>query len=290
MPYKDPEKKRANGRECDARRMQKQSAKGNLYRVHHAEENAAYQRKYKELTKGLYAEEIARRRNPIIIEADLAFLGCDFHIPFHDTDLLSKLCDHGKELGKPLFICAGDFWDCDTYTKYSNEIGIMEPFEQEIIHVGDVIKRLKRSFSNIIFTKGNHEKRWIDLNNGNMTMEHLFGLTRIHTGYQTTMDSFMNLIQEGQNWLIGHPKAYSQTPLQVANRIASKYHCHVALGHSHLQAQGWDLSGKYQVCDLGGMFHQPSLDYQRELTRHPMNKSGYYVLENNQLALIKGGD
>ncbi len=190
-------------------------------------------------------------------------------------------------MNKPKLIVPGDFWDFENYSHYCKEIGVMEPFETEVEHVATVTKRLRKCFSMIYFTMGNHEKRIIDFNGGRMTMEMLFKWLDVSSGYEVTMDTFLNLIQQGQLWLIGHPSAYSQTPLKVASRLATKHHCNVAVGHSHLMATGFDPPGKFRICDLGGMYHQPSLDYQRKLTRHPMNKSGFFILENNTLTAIE---
>ncbi len=96
---KNPERSKQINRIEDIGRAGKQTAKGILYRTDHPEKQLEYdeRRKQKINNRGLYADEIERRRNPIIIYSDEpVVIAADFHIPFHDTHLLQKLCDKGR--------------------------------------------------------------------------------------------------------------------------------------------------------------------------------------------------
>ncbi|MDD5049939.1 MAG: hypothetical protein PHH09_13520, partial [Methanoregulaceae archaeon] len=59
------------------------SARSHLHKLTHPQK-----RKSK---KGLYIDDIIKRRNPITIKDDFVFLTSDFHIPFHDINLVDRL-------------------------------------------------------------------------------------------------------------------------------------------------------------------------------------------------------
>ena len=281
---KNPEANKAINQKADAKQhiTGQMEARVGLHKILHPD-------KKKRARKGLYIDDIIKRRNPITVKDDFVFLTSDFHIPFHDIGLLDTLCDMGKDHGKPKLLVAGDYLDCDSYYLMARDIGVVNTFETELEHGATVLKQIRQCFSEITFCRGNHEDRWIKLNGARTTLKMLFKLMDIgDRGYQVTEDTSIGLVQKGEKWIVGHPKAYSQVPLTVARRIAEKHHCHTALGHSHIMAHGYDISGKFQVCDLGGLFDQSQLDYQRHLTKHPKNKSGFYILDENKLFPVEG--
>jgi len=47
-------------------------------------------------------------------------------------------------------------------------------------------------------------------------------------------------------------------------------------------------TGKSRISDLGGLFDQSQLDYQRHLTKHPKNRSGFFILDENKLFPVEG--
>lgn len=53
--------------------------------------------------------------------------------------------------------------------------------------------------------------------------------------------------------------------------------------HGHQFDQGWDRSGMYRVADGGGLFDVKSLDYARETSCHPVQRAGFYLLQDNIL-------
>lgn len=284
MPHKDPEERRAYQKGYDAGRLQQQSEKGKLWQKNHPDECAARVRKRRadSAKDGEYAADITYQRQPIDIDTDCCIIASDWHVPFHDLALQIRLYAVAKELGIKLLCVPGDFWDCDNFSMWTRTT-VTQSFQQEKENVRAVVAQNNEVFEQTLYSRGNHEMRWINLNKGLMGMEDLFGLTRIHTGYKVTMDDHIHVFQEGQMWRLCHPKNYSQIPLSVARELAVKHQCHIAAGHSHVMAQGKDKSGTFTVADTGGLYHRESLDYLRDTTRYPMTNAGFFVLENNKL-------
>lgn len=275
----------------DARYAEKKSAKGNLWQKHHPEACRERMRKLrmeKGRNDGIYAQMIEEQRNPIEIHSDAILLTGDWHVPFEDWNLIYLLDDVRKDYGIHDIAIVGDFWDCDNYTKFP-KLTFVECFKDEQERIAFVLKWLKRRFNRIYFSRGNHEKRWIDMNHGMMGMKELFATTEVLNGYEVTLDDHMFLYQNDEKWLLAHPRNYRITPLSVVRDLATKHNCHTVGYHGHQFSQGWDRSGKFKVADGGGLFDRAALDYLRETTCHPMTRNGFYLLQENELIPFEPG-
>lgn len=272
-------------RAYDARRSDRQASKGTLWRKSHPQQAREYKRKYraeKGRREGVYAQMICGQRNPITVYSDNVLVTCDYHIPFQDDCLIDYMLSVAEDNGVYDLIVAGDFWDCDNYSRHSR-LTWLESFQTEVKEVGKVLEKLVDQFDTIYFCRGNHEKRWIDMNTGLTGMEELFAMTKIVDGYEVTLDDHLKLVQKNQDWLICHPKNFRQVNLSVARDLSAKFHCNVISGHGHQFAQGWDRSGKYRVADGGGLFDRDSIDYLRETTCHPVTRNGFYLVQDDDL-------
>jgi predicted phosphodiesterase len=268
----------------DARRSEQQSAKGNLWKRSHPERARALQSKYRNRAVQLIDEQ----RTPINIYCDNVLVTSDFHIPFHDPVLVDILCQAGEENSVDTLMVSGDFWDCDNYSKFTRKTWTFT-FKEEIHLVREVMNYLLDYFKIIYFCRGNHEHRWIAVNTGMVGMDELFATTCIPTDrYKVTLDDHMYLYQGDEKWLLCHPKSFRQTNLSVVRDLAAKHQCNVIGGHGHQWAQGYDKSGTFVVADGGGLFQKEALDYLRETTCHPMVRSGFYLLQDNDLITYSG--
>jgi predicted phosphodiesterase len=269
-------------------RRQYISAKGNLYIRNHP----GYPRSH---AGGMYAQMLDEVRNPLRISSDNIAVTSDWHIPFCDDDLVKRLLNTNTEHGTRDLIIAGDFWDCDDYSRFTH-LSPPACFEEEIENVRHYLKRILRIFTNVYICRGNHEKRWIDLNAGKMGMKELYALARPSNMSEDawgkrvhiTTDDHIYFTQAGQLWLSCHPKSYRQINLSVARDLAAKHQCNVIVAHGHQWAQGLDRSGTFRILDGGGMFERAALSYQRDTSCHPMTRSGFYVLKDDRLILYEG--
>lgn len=276
-------------------RRQKRSAQGNIWVKDHPDIAAERRAKKGNNGSGLYAQMIDEQRNPITVELNNVALAGDFHIPFTNESLMKRFFSECKTHNTKDLIVGGDFWDCDNYSRFTR-LTSTASFKEEIEEVKKELKRLLSHFDRLWFCRGNHEKRWIDLNAGKMDMFELFKLAypgdfdrAMEEGrINITMDDHIHLIHEGQLWLICHPKNFRIVPLSVAQDLAAKNLCNVITFHGHAFRQGRDRSGQFRVAEGGGMFDRAALDYTRETTCHPMTRSGFYILKEGKLIPFEG--
>jgi predicted phosphodiesterase len=249
---------------------------------------------------GMYAQMIDEARDPITIESDNIAITSDWHLPFVDERLLKRLFEAAEEHDTKEMIIAGDFWDCDNYSRFTclteSGVKISQTFTGEIDEVKKMMSRILNVFDKLYFCRGNHEKRWIDLNAGKMGMKELFALAKpsnlsedaFNERVKITQDDHINLISHGQLWLCCHPRNFRITPLSVARDLSAKHLCNAIIAHGHAFNQGRDRSGVFRVADGGGMFERAALDYTRETTCHPMTRSGFFILKDNVLIPFEG--
>jgi hypothetical protein len=249
---------------------------------------------------GAYTLMLDEARNPLTIKSENVAITSDWHAPFYDNDLVNQLFADATEHGTTDLIIAGDMWDCDNYSKFTSMaesgMGVSQTFKGETEEVKKLMRRILMVFTNVYICRGNHCKRWIDLNAGKMGMKELFALARPSNMSEDawdkrvhiTTDDHINLIQDNETWLCCHPRNFRITPLSVARDLSAKHLCNVIVAHGHAFNQGRDRSGQFRVADGGGLFERAALDYTRETTCHPMTRSGFYILKNGTLYPYEG--
>lgn len=275
-------------------RMRKRSAQGKMWESNHRE-LINLRRKGERRKEGIYAQMIDDQRNPITVELDNVAITSDWHVPFTDETLIKELFAQAEINKCENLIVAGDFWDCDNYSRFTH-LTSTASFQEEIEEVRKELKRCLSHFNHLYFCRGNHEKRWMDLNAGKMGMKELFALARpsniseddFNKRVTITLDDHIHLIHKGQLWLCCHPKNFRIIPLSVAQDLCAKFMCNVVTAHGHTFRQGRDRSGQFRIAEGGGLFERDALDYLRETTCHPMTRSGFYILKDDRLIPYEG--
>lgn len=234
-------------------------------------------------------------RRPIDVVEDRIFLTSDWHVPFHDEVLLARLLEAAEEKDIRVLAIGGDFWDCDNYSRFTHLAPVVS-FKEEVNHVKEVLDVLWRHFERVYICRGNHEKRYIDMNAGKMNLFDMFDLAvpdtlskqQFRETFRITMDDHMFFESSGQRWMMSHPRNFRVTNLSVAKDLAAKHLCHQFVAHGHQMAQGYDRSGQYQLVDGGGLFNPAALDYLRETTAYASVKTGFYLLDEGNISVYNG--
>jgi hypothetical protein len=79
--------------------------------------------------------------------------------------------------------------------------------------------------------------------------------------------------------------------LGVAKNYAHKFQQHIIMGHQHLDAQGWDHSGKLGCYCLGGMYDDKKLMYIHKSPRtNPHPTRSCCIVKNGKVKVLRPGD
>ena len=262
----------------DAKRLKKQSTKGNMWKDRPPGYDAERMRKMRQENGREPRFMIIDSFKPLNIESDAIVVCPDWHIPFQDSDFVQKMLNVCEERGIKEIAIPGDLWDCDNYSRFVH-LGWRDCFRAEIDNVRAVMLELNEHFDHIYCCRGNHEKRWIDGNLGMMGMRELFALLELEpNSYTITLDDSMTLCSGGRSWLLAHPRNFRQTQLSVARDLAAKYRMNICSAHGHQFAQGVDRSGHYDLLDAGGMFDPHALEYLRQTNCFPAVQGGFYLI------------
>jgi predicted phosphodiesterase len=234
-------------------------------------------------------------RKPIDVVEERIFLTSDWHVPFHDELLLVRLLEAAEELDVRTLAIGGDFWDCDNFSRFTHLAPVVS-FKQEVEHIKAVLDVLWRHFDKVYICRGNHEKRYIDMNAGKMNLFDMYDLAipdsmskdKFRETFHITMDDHMFFESGERRWMMSHPRNFRVTNLSVAKDLAAKFQCNQFVAHGHQMAQGYDRSGQYQLVDGGGLFNPDALDYLRETTAYAAVKTGFYLLDAGHIRVFNG--
>lgn len=242
------------------------------------------------------AVELARTRNKVndyLMEQDLEvpiydfsslpddedyMISCDYHAPNHSEEYINKLLLVAAKFGVRKHIIIGDLFDMESIKFWKD--GSSTTLDDEIKSTKPVIKALDYFDLNYLIM-GNHENRpgrQTDYKIRIKHLYHLFGKEIWEKKFRTTPYDKMGI---GDDWLLIHPKSYSQCSASVAVKMAEKVHRHVLNAHGHFIAMRYDRSGKYMAIDMGGMFDRKKIRYiNMSSTTHPVWNSGFGMFRN----------
>lgn len=205
-------------------------------------------------------------------------ISCDYHAPYHNQAWVNRLLSIADRFQIKRHIIVGDLFDMDFAKKwYTDESSSLD---DEIKETRPVIKALDY-FNKNHLVQGNHETRIGRLTDAKIQARHLFTMFGGDIWLKKFEYSTYDKIYIGKDWMLVHPKSYSQVSPQVARRLAEKYHRHIINSHGHLLGLSYDRSGKFLTIDLGGMFHIEKVEYiNKHTTTHPTWKNGFGMLRN----------
>jgi len=204
----------------------------------------------------------------------------DAHAPYYDEVYVNRLLFVADKFKVKKAVSVGDTLDMD-FAKifYDPE---KSDLDTEIVRTEPLLMGLQY-FDKVYFMRGNHENRIGRMTDGKIQAQHIFKLF----GEKTFCEKFTYIpntrLMIGKNWLLTHPKNYSQISGSVAVRLAEKYHRHVINAHGHFIALRYDRSGKFMGIDLGGLFKHEKVKYIHDsTTTHPQWNPGFGMIYNDK--------
>jgi len=209
---------------------------------------------------------------------DNYMISCDYHAPYYSEPWVNRMFAVAQKMGVKKHIIVGDLFDMDFAKWQQRNEGEAEPtIDQEQEWSSPLIKALDY-FDKIYCIAGNHETRLGRITDAKIQFKHIVQYFTAPLGDKFKFSEYDKL-RIGDDWLVIHPKSYSQVSGSVAVRLTEKFHRHVLNAHGHFIALRFDRSGKYMGVDLGGMFNQEKIAYSSlKTTTHPFWNCGFGMI------------
>lgn len=141
-----------------------------------------------------------------------------------------------------------------------------DPAEQDGDDIGNEVQiakkaltRLGEQFDQVDYVIGNHDGRFLSALNSPTFADKLLDFIGLEQPKFRIAPYYYSFIRSGgELFRIEHPKSASQA---TASRLASKYLCHVLMGHSHLLSSQFDQSGTFWAVHMGHTVDERRLPY-----------------------------
>lgn len=266
-----------------------------------------------------------RYDEPPVVEGDALILP-DCEIPFHHAEFINRCLDLTEAWGIKQMIAAGDLLHFDSLTgwqppwKKKNGEGLTEDQERELVDfamtlpskkqqamldkimdmgraeaAGGFSEEMKNSrkalnvlndcFDSFVWVLGNHEGRLLRAIESPVEPSELLNLMKLDEGkWKIAPYYFAYLNSSGERYRIEHPKSVAKC---AAEKLASKYMCHILMAHSHALRKDFDISGKFHACQIGHAVDEERLAYaaQRSQTRDA-HKLGAAIVRGGYLWIL----
>jgi len=214
----------------------------------------------------------------------------DIHAPFHSEVWVDRYLEIARKKKIKKQIIVGDLFEFSALSSFlpiEGETG--EGFSKELEACEKLIEKFARVFQVSYLVSGNHERRVFRASDGNIPAAVIY---RYFKDFDRFVVTPFDKVEIGDNWLLVHPKNYSQISGNVAFRLAAKYRKNIINAHGHFVALRYDASGQNMVVDLGGLFDTRKIDYiNLQTTTHPFWNNGFGCLQRGKFYLYhKGSD
>lgn len=244
---------------------------------------------------------------PLRMEGDAVIIP-DIELPFHDADFVNRVLELAQAWNIRQCIFAGDVlhfaslskWGADWRARQPNG-GLSDAQEAKLVRflrqlpkkyqdagfdivaemgeaaAGDGVsaeidvarrelEKFSQLFDRIDYVLGNHDARYLlALNSPMFAGDLLRNLALPEPKWRIAPYYFSELVSNGELFRIEHPKSAAKS---TAYKLASKYHCHILMAHSHKWSHEFDISGKYHAIQMGHCVDERRLPYasQRSTT------------------------
>ena len=211
----------------------------------------------------------------------------DWHLPGFSALCVDRMLAVAKRFRIPTLAIVGDFLNMNAFKKFDayRDEGKTEP---ELECARGMLELLASQFQRIAWCLGNHEARLLKHLMGRFGWDQIFAMLGVDPKAERRIDcSDYRYMVLDDEWLLPHPKNYSQISSSVARRLAEKFHKHILNTHGHFIGSAFDRSGKFVVADIGGMFDIQHQDYvMYEITTHPNWNGGFAMIRRGALYLF----
>jgi len=211
-------------------------------------------------------------------------ISCDHHSPHYSELWVNRYLMIARFFGIKKQIIAGDLFNMGFAKKWASQEG-EDSTSLDIERMqSDPLVNALRYFDETFLIRGNHESRVTRITEARIQASHIIELFGKALWDKKFKYSVYDKVKVGEDYLIIHPKSYSQISGSVAVRMAEKHHRHILNAHGHFVALRYERSGKYMAVDLGGMFDIKKIDYiNLSSTTHPTWNNGFAMIRKGKM-------
>ena len=236
---------------------------------------------------------------PLEMEGDAVVLP-DPEFPYHDADFMNRVLDLADAWKIKQANIAGDGLHLNAISKFEpawkakQTHTMSEEQEKELLEYADKLPRKHREeyigkvlgdgniqdgddigneletsrralirlgeqFDQVDWVIGNHDGRFLSALNSPVFSDQFLKFIGLTDPKWRIAPYYYSFIRSGSElFRIEHPKSASQA---TASKLASKYLCHVLMGHSHLLSNQFDQSGSFWAIHMGHCVDERRLPY-----------------------------
>jgi len=245
------------------------------------------QARYHLRSKFILGESLAQTFKSVNLPEDNYMISCDYHAPYYSHTWVNRMLLIAQKFKIKKHIIVGDLLDFDFAKSHPRTEGESGSSLDKEIDTTDPLFLALDYFDKNYLICGNHETRLGRITDARVQSRHVLAVygKRI---YETKFEFFpQDKAFVGKQWLVVHPKSYSQISGSVSVRLAEKYQRNVLSAHGHFVSLRFDRSGEYQAADIGGMFDQRKVAYTSFITTtHPEWNQGFGMLKDGKFTMF----
>jgi hypothetical protein len=184
----------------------------------------------------------------------------DVHAPTTDFEFAMRVIDVGERLGIKRLLIGGDMLNQDVFSVHPKSSEAI-PWETEAAAARALITCWLDYFEEIVWTSGNHERRFEKWVWGAMNIQDLKQIIYPDSRITVSRFGYCTIDTPRGPWRVTHPKNYSRIPLRTVNALSAKHNCHIWGFHEHHLGITWNSAGRHLVVNGGGLFDPDMLEY-----------------------------
>jgi predicted phosphodiesterase len=217
----------------------------------------------------------------LCIPDEKMIVASDWHIPYHDLEMVTYLILMAQLKGIKTLVIPGDLLDLPTVSPWGQSDYTTTQIN-ELTTLREMMKLLFTHFDHIYWSRGNHEQRWMRVMKNQIFLEQLAlaaGLGEfIDDGRLIVVDHTLLKAFES-TWTFAHPTQHSRNVLDVPRQLAQKYSTHIMSGHTHFYGSSV-YNGKH-IVELGCMTDPKYHAYvQHNTAGFPEWVRGFWILDD----------
>lgn len=209
----------------------------------------------------------------------------DLEVPDHDPKYLERVYAVSKALGVKAGVFAGDglAFDQQGFTRWPNTFGGRHvSVKQAVKMFREIIDELLKIWDVMYFFPGNHDRRFVYANNGEVQLDTLIGMDTSKIVYtplsQMIVDSSAGVIH------LCHPSKFGgKNPLNLGKQLYNKTpeKGHWFIPHTHILQSGLSDDGLYTIHGIGAGRDPEKTDYlQADVSTYPTWAMSFGMVRN----------